>query len=155
MEPKGSLLHSQVRATCSYPEPAQSSPYPDIALLEDPSEYYPPIYAWVFQMVSFPQFSTPKACVHFSSPLRSTCPPTSFFSIWSPQKYLLTIQISKPLSINFSLFFCYPIPLRPEYHHNTLISDTLSLRSFPIISDQVSHPYKEGKIIVLYILIFG
>jgi hypothetical protein len=37
MEPKGSLPHSQVAATCLYPEPAQSSPYPHILLLEDPS----------------------------------------------------------------------------------------------------------------------
>ena len=28
MEPKGSLLHSQVPDTCTYPEPALSSPYP-------------------------------------------------------------------------------------------------------------------------------
>jgi len=28
MEPEGSLPHSQVPATCPYPEPARSSPYP-------------------------------------------------------------------------------------------------------------------------------
>jgi len=28
MEPEGSLQHSQVPATCTYPEPARSSPYP-------------------------------------------------------------------------------------------------------------------------------
>ena len=28
MEPEGSLLQSQVPATCPYPEPARSSPYP-------------------------------------------------------------------------------------------------------------------------------
>jgi hypothetical protein len=47
MEPEGSLPHSQVPATCLYPEPAQSSPYPHIPLPEVPSQYYPPIYAWV------------------------------------------------------------------------------------------------------------
>jgi len=35
MEPEGSLPHSQVPATCHYPEPARSSPYPHIPLLED------------------------------------------------------------------------------------------------------------------------
>jgi hypothetical protein len=30
MEPEGSLPHSQVPATCLYPEPAQSSQYPHI-----------------------------------------------------------------------------------------------------------------------------
>jgi len=33
MEPKGSLRHSQVPATCSYPQPDQSSPRLPIPLL--------------------------------------------------------------------------------------------------------------------------
>ena len=37
MEPEGSLPHLQVPATCPYPEPARSSPYPHIPLSEDPS----------------------------------------------------------------------------------------------------------------------
>jgi len=37
MEPEGSLPHSQVLATCPYPEPARSSPYPHLPLPEDPS----------------------------------------------------------------------------------------------------------------------
>jgi len=36
MEPEGSLLQSQVSATCLYPDPARSSPYPQIPLSEDP-----------------------------------------------------------------------------------------------------------------------
>ena len=39
-----------------------------IPLLEYSFEYYPPIYAWVFQVASFPQVSTPKPCIHLSSP---------------------------------------------------------------------------------------
>jgi len=35
MEPEGLLLLTQVPATCPYPEPAQSSPYPYIPLPED------------------------------------------------------------------------------------------------------------------------
>ena len=35
MEPEGSLPHSQVPATCPYPEPARSSPYPHILLPRD------------------------------------------------------------------------------------------------------------------------
>jgi len=31
MEPEGSLPHSQVPATCLYPQPARSSPYPKIS----------------------------------------------------------------------------------------------------------------------------
>ena len=47
MEPVGSLPHSQVPVTRPYPEPAQSSPYPHIPLLEYPLQYYLPIYTWV------------------------------------------------------------------------------------------------------------
>jgi len=64
MEPESSLPHSQVPATCPYPEPARSSPYPHIPLSENPSQYYPPIYPWVFQMVSFSQVSSPKPCIN-------------------------------------------------------------------------------------------
>ena len=39
-------------ATCPYPEPARSSPYPHTLLSEDPSEYYPLIYAWVSQVTT-------------------------------------------------------------------------------------------------------
>ena len=82
MEPEGSLPHSQVPATCPYPEPARSSPYPHIPLPEDPFYYYPPIYAWVFQVVSFPQVSTPQPCVRPSSPPYVLhAPPISFFMI--------------------------------------------------------------------------
>jgi hypothetical protein len=52
MEPEGSLPHSQVPATCLYPEPAQSNPYPHISLPEDPSYYYPPTYSWVSPVVT-------------------------------------------------------------------------------------------------------
>jgi len=34
MEPEGSLLHSPMPATCPYPEPAQSNPYPHISIPE-------------------------------------------------------------------------------------------------------------------------
>ena len=37
MEPEGSLAHSQVPATCPYPEPDRSSLYLHIPLPEDPS----------------------------------------------------------------------------------------------------------------------
>jgi hypothetical protein len=58
MEPEGSLLHSQLSATSTYPEPALAIPYPPIPLPVDPSSYYP-IYACVSQVVSFPQVSPP------------------------------------------------------------------------------------------------
>ena len=43
-----------------------------IPLPEDPSYYFPPIYAWVFHVASFPQDFQPKSCMLF--PIRATCP---------------------------------------------------------------------------------
>ena len=81
MEPEGSLLHSQVPANCPYPEPAWSSPYPHIPLPEDSSNN-PPIYAWVFQVDSFPQVSPPKSCISLSPPpIQANAPPIPFFLI--------------------------------------------------------------------------
>ena len=59
MELEGSLLRSQVPTTCPYPEPADpvhapTSHFPNIHLNSIT------IYAWVFQVVSFPQDSPPK-----------------------------------------------------------------------------------------------
>jgi len=54
MEPEGSLPCLEVLATCPCPEPDQSSPSLPIPISEDPSSYYPPNYAWVFQVVSLP-----------------------------------------------------------------------------------------------------
>jgi hypothetical protein len=53
---------------------------------EDPPSYDPPIYAWVLQVVSFPQASPPKTFIHLSSfPYVLRAPPISFFSMWSPK----------------------------------------------------------------------
>ena len=60
MEPEGSLPHSQASAICPCPGPAQSSPHTHIPPLGDPSQYYPPIYAQVSAVVSFPPVSPPR-----------------------------------------------------------------------------------------------
>ena len=59
--------------TCPYPEPARSSPCSHTPLPEDPSYYYPPICASVFQVVSFPQVSQSNPCMRFSH-ICATCP---------------------------------------------------------------------------------
>jgi hypothetical protein len=53
---------------------AQRSKLPHIPLPEFPFKHYAPIYALVFQMVSFPQVPQSKPCKHLSSPIRATCP---------------------------------------------------------------------------------
>ena len=90
MEPERSLPHSPVPATCPYPKLLRFSPYHHSPLPEDSSkyEYYPHIYAWIFQVVSVPQFSPPKLCLplsYHSYMLHAS--PISFFSIWSPEQY--------------------------------------------------------------------
>ena len=88
MEPDVSLPHWQVPATCPFPEPARSSPHPHIPLPEDPSKYYPPIYSWVSQVVSFPQVSPLKPCIRVSSASYALhIPPIPFFSILSTKQY--------------------------------------------------------------------
>ena len=68
MESEGSLPHSQEPATCPYPELDRPSAWAHNPLLEDPFEYYPPMYAWVFKVVFFRQALPPKPCMHLPSP---------------------------------------------------------------------------------------
>ena len=60
MEPESSLSHSQASANRAYPGPAQSSPENHIKLPGDPSKFYPPIYAYVSPVASFPPVSPPR-----------------------------------------------------------------------------------------------
>ena len=75
MKPEGLLLRLQMPTTFPCPHPDQSSPCRSIPLPVDPSEYYPLIYDWVFQVVSFLQVSPPNPCMQFPSPppVRATC----------------------------------------------------------------------------------
>jgi len=61
-----------------------------IPLPEDSFEYYPPIYACVFHVVSFSQVSPPKPCMRLS-PIVLHALPISVFSIWSPEQDLVRI----------------------------------------------------------------
>jgi len=61
--------------------PSHSTSWRSILILSSP-------YAWVFQVVFFPQVSPPKLCTHLhSSPYVLHAPAISYFSIWSPEKY--------------------------------------------------------------------
>jgi hypothetical protein len=70
MELDSSLPHLQVPATCPFLEPDQSAhPPTPTPFLEDPSEYYIPIFVLVFQVVPYQS----PACTS-SLPIRATCP---------------------------------------------------------------------------------
>ena len=140
MEPEGSLPHLQVPTTCPYPEWDRSSQCSHIPFHEDPPYYYPPIHAWVFQVVSFPQVSPPKPSICLSLPQYVLhAPPISFFLILS----------------QFPPFPCYLISLRPKCPPRHPILKHLK-PTFPFnVSNQVSHPYKTTvRIVVLDVLIF-
>jgi hypothetical protein len=75
VEHEGTLLLSQV--TPPVPILSQIDPVhtPHIPLPKDPSYYYPPIYSWVFEVVSFPQVSPTKTLYTFLLfPIHATCP---------------------------------------------------------------------------------
>jgi len=71
MEPESSFSHSQVPATCPYPEPAPSSPYPHIQIHLNiilPSMLGSP--KWFFPS----GFPTKTLYTPLLSPIHATCP---------------------------------------------------------------------------------
>ena len=74
MEPEGSLPHSQVPATCSHPEPAQSNPCPHIPLPEDPLILSSYLRLGLPNGLFPPGFPTKTMYTPLPSPIRATCP---------------------------------------------------------------------------------
>jgi len=150
MEPKSSLPHSQVPATCSYPEPDRASPYLHIPLLKIhliiilPST--PGSSKW-----SPSGFPTKSLYTPLRSPMRSTCPAHVILLDLITQ----TILVGEHRSLSSSLcsFLHSPVTsslLGPNVLLSILFSNTLTLRSSLSASYQVSYPYKRtDKIIVL------
>jgi hypothetical protein len=61
---------------------------PPVPILSQLNPVHTPIYAWVSQVVSFPQVSPPKPCIRLSSPPYVLyAPPISFHSILSLKQY--------------------------------------------------------------------
>ena len=88
------------------------------------------------------------------SPVRLHAPPISSSRFYHPKNMG---EEYRSLSSSLYSFIHSPVTsslLGSNIILNALFSNTLSLRSFLNVSDQVSHPYKTGNIIVLYILIF-
>ena len=99
MQPAVSIPKSQAPTTCHYPEPDKSNPGLLIPFLENPFQYYSSIYAYIFQVVSFPHVSPPKLCRHFSYPpyLLLASPVTIFYCITQiifNEKHLLTYLLT-------------------------------------------------------------
>ena len=140
MEPESSILHLQVSAIYRSSQADRSSPCPHSYFLEDPSQYSPPIYTWVFQAVSSLRFPHQTLYTPLLFPIRATC-----------AKYLiLLVLITRKIlgeeykSLDSSLFSFKYFPLTffllgPNIILNPLFSNTLYLRHSLNVIDQISH----------------
>ena len=105
-EPKGSLRHSQVPATCPYPEPAWYSPFPTSwkSILILPFHLHLGLPSGLFTS----GFSTtPYICLS-CPPYVLQAPPVSFFLILSPEQYWMPSSFylyNEPFSIRQSLLW--------------------------------------------------
>ena len=85
MERESSSLHSQETATCPYPEPDQSSPCPQFYCLKIHFNIILPSTPGSL-FLRFPHQNTIKLS---STPFVFHAPPIIFFSILSPEQYLV------------------------------------------------------------------
>ena len=108
MEPEDSLPPSQVSATCPYPEPARSSPWPHIPLPDDPFNIILP------STPESPKWPLSLRFLHQNTPNVLHAPAHSF---WFDHAKNIGwgLQIIKLLIMWFSTLTCYIVPLRPKY----------------------------------------
>jgi hypothetical protein len=62
------------------------------------------------------------------------------------------IMLVKMHLLQFSLSSCYFLFLRTEYYSQQFVYKLLQ-SILPLVSDQVSHPFKTGKIIIVHVLV--
>ena len=116
---------------------------PHIPLPEGPF-YYPPIYTWVSQVVSFAQVSAPKRCIRlFSPPYVLHAPPVSLFSSLSPAEYWVrSTDPSAPLYAASSIHLL-PHSSWAELFSSAPYSQTPSACVPPSVSATKFHTHKK------------
>ena len=156
MEPEGLLPHSQVPATCPYPETARSSTYPTSHFLKIHLKIIFPSTPGYSKLSFSSGFPSKTLYVPFLSPIRGICRAHLILLGLITRIILGEDNISLSSSLRSLLHF--PVTsslLGQNIILSTLFSNTFILSSSLNVSDQVSHPYKtRGNIIILYILIF-
>jgi hypothetical protein len=135
MEPEGSLSCSQEPGTgpiMSQFNPIRTSYFFNVHF------NIIPYLRFIFQAGSSFQDLRLKFCIHFSSPVRSTCPPISSSLILSP--YLVKSTITKIFIMQNSPYFWYFLSLVSKYspQHSVVIHPQLCSSRW--MRDQVSHP---------------
>ena len=116
MELECSLPHSQMPATCPYPEPTRSSPYTTSYFLKINLNIILP------SMSGSPKWSLSLRCPHQSTVYACPLPHTRYMPrpshsspFYHPNNIGWAVQIIQLLIMQFSPLPCYPVPLRPKY----------------------------------------
>ena len=142
MKNEGPSPHLQLPAICPYlkTDPSSPSPPPQFPFPDNPSSFYPPIYAWVFEVVFSLKFP-------YQNPIYTSPPPLPMHAT-SPTHLILLNFITWTVfgedyrslcSFLHSLFTSSL--LGPNILLSTLFSNILSLCSSLNVSDQVSHTH--------------
>jgi len=156
MEPEGSLPHSLVPATCPYPEPARSSPYPHPTSWRSILILSSHLRLGLLSDLFHSDFHTKTPYTSLLSPIRATC--FTHITLFDFITRIILGEEYRSLISSLCTFLHSPVTsslLGQNVLLSTLFPHTLSLPSSLNFSDQVSHPYNTtGKIRVPCILIF-
>ena len=149
MERQGSLPHSQVPATCPYPEPHRSNPCPPSHFLNVQLNIILPYTPGSSKWSLSSGFPTKTLFTPILSPIRATCHAHLILLDLITRSILGEVYRSLSSSLcSFRHSLVNLSFLGPSILLSTLFSNTLSLCSSLNVSDKVSHPYKTtGKII--------